>query len=117
MAITIKVDGNSKVSIDDSVLSDIVGLATTEVAGVVGMVSNSRIKDGVTNLLKKENYSKGVSVEVTDQSLTIDIHIAVKFGTNIIEVCRNVQKAVSFQVTQALGIEVSSTNVHVDDIK
>lgn len=36
------------------------GGAATECYGVVGMASQKKLKDGFYELLKKENYSKGI---------------------------------------------------------
>ena len=50
--------GTINISLD--VVATIAGGAATECYGVVGMASKKRLKDGYYDLLRKENYSKGI---------------------------------------------------------
>ena len=52
--------GNINISLD--AIASLAGGVVTECYGVVGMASQKFVKDGIAELLKKENYSKGVVV-------------------------------------------------------
>ena len=45
-----------RIDISRDALSTVIGNATTECYGVVGMASQKKLKDGFYELLKKENY-------------------------------------------------------------
>ncbi len=68
-----------KVSISDEVIATIAGVAATEGYGIVGMASR-KIKDGISELLGRENLSRGVEVSVADDKLIIKLFIAVGYG-------------------------------------
>lgn len=48
--------GNIEISID--AIASLAGGVVTECYGVVGMASQKFLKDGIAELLKKENYAK-----------------------------------------------------------
>ena len=52
-----------KLNISKEVIANIVGGAATEVFGVVGMASQNILLDGIAEILKKENFSKGIDVK------------------------------------------------------
>lgn len=56
----------------DEVISKIVGLATMECYGVVGMVSKSAT-EGLWELMRIENLAKGVKIEHKDEKLIIEL--------------------------------------------
>ena len=46
-----------KIDITNDVIAQVVGEATIECYGIVGMASRHQIRDGLTDILRKENYS------------------------------------------------------------
>ena len=66
----------------DEVISKIVGLATMECYGVVGMVSKSAT-EGLWELMRIENLAKGVKIEHKDEKLIIELFVMVEYGTKI----------------------------------
>ena len=61
--------------------------------GVVGMASKNQIKDNITEILRKENYSRGVVVRQEDNGIAVDVYTIISYGTKISEVSRNVKKS------------------------
>ena len=59
---TLKEETNGTISFANDVISTIVSLATVEIDGVAGM--SGGLVDGITELLGKKNFSKGIKVEV-----------------------------------------------------
>ncbi|NCB34115.1 MAG: Asp23/Gls24 family envelope stress response protein, partial [Erysipelotrichia bacterium] len=86
--------GNISVSAD--AVASLVGGVITECYGVVGMASKQLLKDGWAELLKKENYTRGVVVRRTENGLTVDLYIIVSFGVKISEVAQEAQKKVKY---------------------
>jgi uncharacterized alkaline shock family protein YloU len=103
------------VKISDEVVSVIAGLAAAEVKGIVGM--NTSLAGGITQILSgKKNPSKGVKVNVGDESATIEIGIVVEYGTKIPEVAAVVQDNVKRAVESMTGLNVSAVNIYVQSI-
>jgi len=105
------------INISDQAIAALAGGAVNESYGVVGMVSTQVLKDGLNELLGKEDYSKGVVVENKDNGLTIDVYIIVAYGINISEVTKEIQKKVKYTLEKALGMDVTGVNVFVQGIK
>ncbi len=61
-------------------IATVVGGATTEIFGVVGMASKSAIKDNFQALLRKENYSKGVVIKTfrEDGRIAVDVYTVIQ---------------------------------------
>ena len=96
----------------------VAGNAATECYGVVGMSSRHSIKDEINELLKKENYSKGVYVKKNSKGLIeVDIYIVVGYGLRITEIISSVQKTVKYALERAFNVNLSAVNVYVQGIK
>lgn len=103
------------VKISDEVVGVIAGLATTEIKGIVGM--SASLVGGITQILSgKKNLSKGVKVNVGENSATIDLYVVVEYGVRIPEVCEQVQENVRKAVESMTGLTVSSINIHVQNV-
>ncbi|MCQ2008917.1 MAG: Asp23/Gls24 family envelope stress response protein [Sporolactobacillus sp.] len=108
--------GQIDISID--VIAKIVGGAAMDCFGIVGMASKNQLKDGFTELLKKENFSRGVVVRFDeDQNLLIDMYIIVSYGTRISEVAGSVQTKVKETLNEMLGLNAASINIFVQGVR
>lgn len=106
------------VTITSEVIATIAGGAAVECYGIVGMSSKNQIKDGFAEIIRKENYSRGVIVrQEEDQSFHIDMFIIVSYGTKISEIAHNVQSQVKYTLSQSLGILIDSVNVYVQGVR
>ncbi len=76
------------------VIATVVGGAATDIYGIVGMASKNQIKDNLNDILRRENYSRGVVVRQEDNGIAVDVYTIVSYGTKISEVSRNVQEKV-----------------------
>lgn len=107
--------GDINISID--AISSLAGGVVSECYGVVGMASQKLLKDGLAELLKKENYSKGVVVNKKDDALELDLYIIVSHGMKISEVVKEVQKRVKHAMEKTLDVEISAVNIYVQGVK
>ena len=78
------------VHIENDVLAKIAGIIATNCYGVVGMAYRSKT-DEFASLLKKDSLTKGIKVDVIDDSLKIGLHIIVDYGININTICNNIK--------------------------
>ena len=107
-----------KLNISKQVIANIAGGAATECYGVVGMASQNFLKDGLSEILKRENYAKGIDIKQSDDGkMSLDIYIVIAYGIKISEIALEVQKKVRYVLESTLDITVTSVNVYVQDIK
>lgn len=108
---------NGNISYSEEVLAKIVGLSTMECYGVVGMVSKSA-SEGLWELMRIENLSKGVKLELTDNDrLKIELFIMVEYGTKISVISSNIIQKVRYNVENYTGLKVSSITVNVQAVR
>ena len=104
------------VCVSTNVYTDIVGTAASNCFGVKGMAARS-VKDGVYRLLRKESMGKGVRVEFhEDDSISIDLHIVVDNGVNLVAVGEAIISEVTYVVTKCTGTAVRGVNVYIDNM-
>ena len=118
--ITMSVELNNEfgqIDISNDVIAQIAGGAAIECYGIVGMASKHQIRDGLTDILRKENFAKGVVVRQENADLHIDMYIIVSYGTKISEVAYQVQSKVKYTVNKTLGMSVKSVNVFVHGVR
>lgn len=114
-------DGNlttsiGEVYIDYDVIAKYAGSAAVECFGVVGMAAVS-MKDGLAKILKKESLSRGVTVRVVENRITVDLHIIVSYGISIRAVCTNLCENVKYRVEEFAGLEVEKINIYVEGVR
>jgi uncharacterized alkaline shock family protein YloU len=105
-----------RIHLSEDVIATMAGVATTECYGIVGM-AGSRLKDGISELLGRENLARGVQVILDDESVEIDLHIVVGYGTRVSEIGRNVTGAVRYVVESFTGLKVRGVHIHVEGVK
>ena len=86
--------GNISISLD--AIASLAGGTITECYGVVGMASQKVVRDGWAELLKKENYSRGVIVRQQENGLVLDLYIIALQGIKLGEIVQEAQKRVKY---------------------
>ena len=112
---TIKTDenlGESKIA--DEVVAIIAGLAATEVEGVSSMAGN--ITNELVSKLGMKNLSKGVKVEVTDDSVEVNLSLNIAYGYSIPEVSNRVQERVKAAIENMTGLQVLEVNIRIASV-
>jgi uncharacterized alkaline shock family protein YloU len=105
-----------KILIDENVISTMVGLATIECAGVVGMASK-RATDGLVEMLGRENLRRGVVVVVNGDSISASVFIVVEYGVSIGAVAKTVMESVKYRIEDMTGVKVTNVNVSIEGIR
>lgn len=105
-----------KIVVDEDVLAKYAGSAAVECFGVVGMASVS-MKDGIVQLLKRDNIRHGVDVKIEENKLYIEMHIIVAYGVSIMTVAENLVDNVKYKVEEFTGMEVGKIVVCVEGVK
>ena len=106
--------GESGIKIADDVVSVIAGKAASEVTGVYGMAGG--FAGGITEVFGKKNFSKGIKVDVQENTVKIDVNIIVDYGARIPDVAFEIQNRVKKAVESMTGLKVLEVNVHVQGV-
>ena len=104
-------DKIGEVRIADEVVAIIAGLAATEVEGMDSMAGN--ITNELVGKLGMKNLSKGVKVEVTEEHVSVDLSLNIKYGYNIPSVSEQVQEKVSAAIENMTGLTVLDVNIKI----
>ena len=104
------------ISLDSDVIANYAGSVAIECIGVVGMASVN-VKDGLVKLLKLNDLSRGVTVHVDNAGLTIDFHLIVAYGVNILAVSDNLISNVKYKVEEFTGFPVEKINIFVEGVR
>ena len=89
-----------KVEINPSALTVIANIAASEV-------------EGVSKLLGKKVYSKGVELEFVDEELLIDVYCNLKSGYSIAKTARKIQENVKNSIFNMTEIKTKTVNVNI----
>ena len=106
-----------QIDISNEVIAIIAGGAAVDCYGIVGMASKNQIKDGLTDILRKDNFTRGVIVRQEEDHVHIDMYIIVSYGTKISEIAHNVQSKVKYTLDKTVGLAVDTVNIFVQGVR
>ena len=101
-------DKIGEVQIADEVVAIIAGLAATEVDSMAGNITNELV-----GKLGMKNLSKGVKVEVTEEHVSVNMALNLKYGYSIPDVCEKVQEKVKNAIENMTGLMVLDVNIKI----
>jgi len=111
---------DGKITVAQSVVQKIAGIACREISGVHAMgASTSRAFGAVRERIPGSsgpNVAQGVGVEVGETQAAIDLDIVVEYGVSIADLGRSIQRNVRQAVERMTGLEVVEVNINVDDL-
>jgi len=105
-----------KIEISPTAVAALASQAVLTCYGVVGMASSS-LRNGLAEILGRENYRRGVEARLVNDQIVIDLYVVLEYGTRISEVTHNIMRNVKYAVEKALGIPVAEVNVHVQALR
>lgn len=105
------------IHVTDNCIAVIAGSAAMDCYGLVGMASRKQLKDGIAELLGRDNLTRGVEVRRENEKLYIDLYIIVSYGTKISEVAHNIQSKVKYVLNDVIGLQVEEVHIFVQDVR
>jgi uncharacterized alkaline shock family protein YloU len=111
-------------TIQDAVVSAIIGMAAEEVDGVASSHGGTRLPgdssptvgEFVDNITGGGSRARGLSVDVGEQQAAADITVNVEYGRSIPQVTQAVRDRVIKRVENLTGLEVTEVNIQVNDV-
>ncbi len=100
-----------RIEVAPAAIASIVSDAVLTCYGVVGTADRD-LAAGIAHVLTRD-HRRGISVQIRNGQIVIDVYVIIEYGTRIAAVARSVMNVVQFRVEQALGVPVGEVNVHV----
>jgi uncharacterized alkaline shock family protein YloU len=100
-------------TIAPDVLLTIAQLTTLNVNGVSRL---GHVQTPVNQLLKRTQKREGVSIEVLEEVVNVDIYVILKNDVNVRDVSHNIQHEVARAISEMVGMSVGRVNIHIEDI-
>ncbi len=113
--LVLKKDANvGSVQIADDVVAMIASLAATEVDGVSAMAGN--ITNELMAKVGMKKLTKGVRVEVRENTVKVDLAVTMDYGYNIPATCQRVQTKVKAAIENMTGLSCTDVNIRIAGI-
>ena len=115
--ITTPVLGTGKTTIDDGVIAKGAGIATRDVPGVYAVGGGvSRAIGAIRDAMNQTDRSQGVSVEVGERQVAVDITLVAEYPVSLQKVADDVRVAVYAAIEGIVGMDVTEVNVTIHDV-
>jgi uncharacterized alkaline shock family protein YloU len=109
--------GTGKTVIHDSVIAKIVGLAAREVTGVYALGGGTaRALGAIRNAISSTDLSQGVSVEIGETQVAVDISLVAEYPLELQKVADDVRIAVISAIESLVGMQATEVNITVNDV-
>ena len=103
-------DGNT-VQISEDVIASIAAMSMKDIKGVYAV--GTGMKNGIMEKLGWEDLAKGVTVEVLEDGVIVDVVITVNFDKKIMEVSKEIQDKIQTTIKDMTDMDVIAVNVRV----
>ncbi|MFS1518243.1 Asp23/Gls24 family envelope stress response protein [Bacillus sp. SCS-151] len=102
-------------SITENVFAVITSICINDIEEIDGTVYD--VKEQLYLFLNNGQRQKGILIKNEKNDIIIDIHVCVKYGVNIAQVCKKLQALVVTEIGALTGIRPTAINVMVDEIQ
>ncbi|WP_435742991.1 Asp23/Gls24 family envelope stress response protein [Microbacterium sp. PMB16] len=106
-----------KTTIEDGVVAKIAGIAAREVSGVHALGGGAaRMVGAIRDALNTSDLAQGVSVEVGETQVAVDVTIVAAYPVSLQKVADDVRAAIHRAMVDLVGLDVAEVNVTVNDV-
>ena len=110
-------NGRGTTTIVDSVVARVAGIAAREARGVYDLGGGAaRAIGAIRNAINATDQSQGISVEVGEKQVAVDVTIVAEYPVSLQDVADRVRADVIRAVETIVGLEVTEVNVTVNDV-
>lgn len=111
------VSAPGKTTIEDSVVAKIAGIAARQAQGVYALGGGAaRMVGAVRDALNSTDLTQGISVEVGEKQVAVDVTIVAEYPTSLQRVADEVRSSINRAMVEYVGMEVAEVNVTVNDV-
>ncbi len=110
-------DGRGATTVADGVVAKIAGIAIQEIPGVHALGGGAaRAIGNLREKVGQKDLTQGVSVEVGQTQVAVDVTLVVEYPHPLQEVADNARDAVYTAIEDLVGMEVTEVNITITDI-
>ena len=106
-----------KIHFSRAAVAELAGNIVSQVYGVVGLVNKKDFAKPLLELLKKEDFSDGVSVKKVKDGYEVSLYVVLSKNVKINAVVYEIQKQVSYSLEKTFSIPFKTVNVFVLGIR
>ncbi len=106
-----------KIQFSRAAVAELAGNIVSQVYGVVGLVNKKDFAKPLLELLKKEDFSDGVSVKKVKDGYEVSLYVVLSKNVKINAVVYEIQKQVSYSLEKTFSIPFKTVNVFVLEIR
>ncbi|MFQ4149499.1 Asp23/Gls24 family envelope stress response protein [Arthrobacter sp. LAPM80] len=104
-------------TVADGVVAKVAGIAAQDIPGVYALGGGAaRALGSLREAVGQKDLTQGVSVEVGQTQVAVDITVVVEYPHPLQKVADNVRDAIYAAVEDIVGMEVTEVNVSITDI-
>lgn len=105
------------IAISNDAIASISADAALSCYGVVGLANKSSIHNVITELLKKDSYTKGVIINKVKNGVSLEVYLVISFDVKITEVLSEVQKRIKYELQKTFGMKSISVDVFAQSLQ
>lgn len=106
-----------KTVINDAVVAKVAGIAAAGVPGIFALGGGAaRAIGAIRGALNQQDRSQGISVEVGETQVAVDVSIVAEYPVPLQDVADDVRSAVIDAIENLVGMQVTEVNVTVNDV-
>ncbi|MEH0111245.1 Asp23/Gls24 family envelope stress response protein [Tersicoccus sp. MR15.9] len=110
-------DERGTTTVAETAIAKVIGIAVRQVPGVHALGSNAaRALGQIRDVVGQSDHAQGISVEVGERQVAVDVTLVAGYPWPLQEVARNVRTAVYDAVEGLIGKDVAEVNVTITDI-
>lgn len=103
--------------IENGVVAKIAGIAAREVPGVYALGGGAaRAVGAIRDALNSTDLSQGISVEVGETQVAVDVTIVAEYPAALHKVADDVRAAISLAMAEYVGKQAVEVNVTINDV-
>lgn len=100
-----------RIIVNDEVVAFIATIEMVKVDGVITLSGRSSYSD--YDGAKSKDVEKGVSVKITENRCTVAVEINIKYGANVYDTARKLQRAIKNAIESYTGLVVDRVDVTI----
>ncbi|MFC2082011.1 Asp23/Gls24 family envelope stress response protein [Candidatus Bipolaricaulota bacterium] len=108
------VDEDGRITIAEDVISSIARIAAEKVDGIAQ--SSGGAAGGLRSIFGGEDIAPNIKTELSEDTVRVELRIAVEYGYPVHEVAQGVQQNVQSDIEKMAGVTVSSIDVYVKKV-
>ena len=105
------------VKVHESVIASIIRKAACSVDGVVRLAGNALVDNIAEFVGSRKVMDRAITIEMGDNSVAIEVEVVLEYGCNVPETAENIQNAVTREIDQITGMQVTRIDIVVMDLE